>query len=154
VNAKLVSSVNVYIEIEEVHDIFAVENGKAFDGSRCTYFAKVIEKETLHSSCEWIRIPNCRDSPPLRLALTTSSEAVASLRPVICLQEPCQRCKICEASRNNPMKMESIPVLTPLNRSARPCSAAGRPPRMMVSLRWIFPSASHWESSFRASAYL
>lgn len=46
------------------------------------------------------------------------------------------------------------PVFMPLYRSASACSAIFKPPRRTVSLRWIFPSASHCASSLRAAGYL
>lgn len=46
-DATLVFYINVYMEMEEVNDIFAMNSWNVFDGSRFTYFAKDIEKKTL-----------------------------------------------------------------------------------------------------------
>lgn len=58
---------------------------------------KALRKETLcrYSTFREIdrmangfRVPSFRDNPQLQLALTTSTEAAASLLQAICLQEP------------------------------------------------------------------
>ena len=74
------SCINLYMEMEEVNDIFAVNSWNVFDGSRYKYFAKDIEKKTLcgHSTFGDV---DCM----LQLALTTSTEAAASLLQAICL---------------------------------------------------------------------